>query len=233
MTNNSINLHGTITENNYDKCILDTKLYGPSRVQLSLHLKAIFDKLALTWILDSGNLLGAYRNGKMIQHDDDFDFGIYVPNLNSVHEKMEEYLEGLCTDIKKYFLVMGLNNKYQARVITDYAYKVEVFEPAYGKYPFRDTDFHNVTCDLTLILDYKKEGLKSDTKYVQIQHYHQKKFLIKREYLVPLSSIRYENNVYKAPNKVKEYLESNYGYIGENAVFDEKSGLYIEKTKVE
>jgi phosphorylcholine metabolism protein LicD len=45
---------------------------------LGLYASKILEQLKVVWWLDTGSLLGAYRDGKMIAHDDDFDIGVYA-----------------------------------------------------------------------------------------------------------------------------------------------------------
>ncbi|KXJ07337.1 hypothetical protein AC249_AIPGENE23658 [Exaiptasia diaphana] len=47
-------------------------------------------KRGIQFWLDSGTLLGAYRNGKMIPHDFDIDLSVFgEDDLNAAHEVLE------------------------------------------------------------------------------------------------------------------------------------------------
>lgn len=72
----NVNSWSTVTTKNYEQKCLDTKKYGPHRVQLGVYAKELLDSLNCKWWLDTGNLMGAYRDGKMVAHDDDFDIGV-------------------------------------------------------------------------------------------------------------------------------------------------------------
>jgi hypothetical protein len=51
----------------------------------------VFNELNMKYWLDFGTLLGAYRDGNFLQHDEDLDFGAYLneytPNLEKVFNK--------------------------------------------------------------------------------------------------------------------------------------------------
>lgn len=67
---------GVVTLDNYnDKCE-ETKRYGHYRLILGLYCAKLLNDLKATWWLDAGNLLGAYRDGKMIAHDTDLDLAV-------------------------------------------------------------------------------------------------------------------------------------------------------------
>ena len=44
--------------------------------------------------------------------------------------------------------------------------------------------------------------------------------------VIPITEILYENHYFNCPNKPKEYLEAHYGYIGENAIFNNEINKY-------
>lgn len=50
-------------------------VYGKDRMKVALIVKELLNRFepSLTWFLDNGTLLGAYRSGSFIAHDDDFD----------------------------------------------------------------------------------------------------------------------------------------------------------------
>jgi hypothetical protein len=215
----SLNLHGNITENNYQEACQKTSKYGPLRVKLSLILINILNKLNLVTAIDSGTLMGAWRNGKMIPHDDDFDLVVYHPSLLDSHslQDKEAYLEKLLQQIDPL-----LPKPYEVRVVTTYCQKLEIYDPTEGNYPFRDNNYHNVTCDLTLLLHKTPELL-------QFQHGSQQHIQIPTNVFLPLSTIEYEGHIYECPGSPEGYLQANYGYLGPNAVYDKKTGLYIKK----
>ena len=77
------NCHGTITKDNLKTRYEETEKYGPIRLKLSRVVVDAMRKCGWVWSLDGGDLLGAYRSGKMLPHDDDFDFWVYSDEVQT------------------------------------------------------------------------------------------------------------------------------------------------------
>ena len=215
-TTKMLNCHGSINEANYEQRLAETRLYGPKRVALARAVLKALEKSEFQIFMDGGTLLGAYRNGKMLPHDDDFDYGVYVQD----EDKLMQLLESL-----KAHLNATLPEKYKARVMSTYCKKVEVYEPEWGKYSFiaeNMADYHNVSVDITAFVD-DGEGLLS------IRHYRYDWFRTRRENLFPLGTMIYEGESFPAPCNAEQVLKDMYGYIGEGAVYDPETKKYVPK----
>ena len=216
-----LNCHGNITEENYEQCLADTRLYGPKRVAMARAVLTAIEprKTEFQIFLDSGTLLGAYRNGKMLPHDDDFDYGLYVRDEDSTMALLEAL---------KAHLDETLPEKYKTRIVSSYCKKVEVYDPEFGTYPFvageSTTMYHNVTVDITALIN-NVEG------QVRVPHYRYDWFRTRRDNIHPLSTILYEGHVFPAPCNCEQYLTDMYGYIGEGAVYDPETKKYVKKTQ--
>lgn len=81
------------------------------------------------WFSDAGTALGAWRDGKMIPHDDDVDLGILVLNA-----KQGTMGNGILPKLRE-LIAKHLPEQYEARLVTSYCFKVEVYEPAHGAIP--------------------------------------------------------------------------------------------------
>lgn len=225
----SVNLHGTITHDNYAERCAQTARYKPYRIALSRHVVNVLDRLDVVYSLDGGNLLGAWRSGTMLPHDDDFDLVAYTADITSEssHDEKRAYLEILADRIEPL-----LDDRTRVRVVTSYCYKLEIYRPEYGVYPFSTTayggvrvhtDYHNVCCDLTLLLP-----LRKCPDLLQFEHSAHAHLKNQAKHFLPLSSIEYEDYTYNAPHSAEGYLRDMYGYLGPNAVYDKETGLYVE-----
>ena len=101
--------------------------WGALRLELAVYLRDhVLPKLNIRWAIENGTLLAAYRNGKFIPHDDDFDICLFFDDYRP------EALKEVCKKIKEL-----LPPKYDCRVLfmpDAYADKIEVFQPSCGIY---------------------------------------------------------------------------------------------------
>ncbi len=203
-----------------EKAIKLGKKYGWRRNELAKMIRKFFqqeDYQHYVWFLDNGTLLASYRDGKMIPHDDDFDVGVYFPVYSQ--EKVNQLFE----EIKKW-----IPKPYEARLIHldmkntdfDYADKIEVYDPTFGKKALRQVDYHHVSMDLQIY-----SGIK-DTDQVIPHHESEQHCRIPVDSIIPVTRTRYEGESYPAPRNTKTYLEAKYGYIGPNAKFNPVTKFY-------
>ena len=198
-----------LTEDTYHEALSDTAKYGPHRVELAKKLMPWLNKFpgGITWFLDSGTLLGAYRDGKMLLHDDDFDLGFYLPEKDlSVLERLNSYLQ---------------NAGFNCRIVDTYCTKVEIFNPEHGKYMLNNRegnpDFHNVTVDITMFVN--SPG-KTDMVTFLHNHAQQGDLHVPLATISTLDSLVYEGHRWPVPRNTCEFLEGIYGYIGHGAVYN-------------
>jgi hypothetical protein len=118
--------------------------WGSQRLAAAKIVREALDALRPgKWFIESGTLIGAFRNGKFIPHDDDFDIALVMDRDDIVAE-----LENLRDS-----LVKLLPPSLKARVISTYCDKIEVYEPAHGMYilpgeRYNGADYHYVTVDI-------------------------------------------------------------------------------------
>jgi len=189
----------------------DTKKYGPLRVQLGLKVKDFLNRTNTNWFLDTGTLLGAYRNGKTIPADDDFDISILGT---------EDELKTLFTQIKSYLK----DTQYNARYVNTYCKKIEIFDKSHGSYildPKTNTDFHNVTVDIQL---YTANGNQVNYEYYKNNMNEYVHSTVSD--ILPLTTITFEGHEFNAPQNTEKFLKAHYGYIGPNAKYNPKTRMY-------
>ena len=199
--------------NNYKNIESGNNKYGQQRLKLAVFLRDnILNKLNINWCIENGTLLGAFRNNKFIDHDDDFDIGLFIKNeidIEKIYKKIKIMLE---------------NTIYDARLISSYSSKIEVFDKSYGNYilqgpKYNKNNYHHVTVDLQFYL------LKNNY-YNCLYNISVFKINIDIKYIFPFSKIILENEEFKCPANCKKYLETLYGSIDKNAKFNSKTGYY-------
>eukprot|EP01001_Neometanema_parovale_P007977 NODE_4259_length_1090_cov_306.711479_g4060_i0.p1 GENE.NODE_4259_length_1090_cov_306.711479_g4060_i0~~NODE_4259_length_1090_cov_306.711479_g4060_i0.p1 ORF type:complete len:251 (-),score=55.00 NODE_4259_length_1090_cov_306.711479_g4060_i0:338-1027(-) len=196
-------------------------IYGAARLKLATTARPILEKIIPgIYYLDGGSLLGAFRNGKFIKNDDDFDMAIYVPNYKSD----EGYLEDLARKIRA-----QLPAPYDVRVVNTYTQKLELYDTTSDCYLlpaeyYHGADFHTVTLDLQVMSDCG-EGL---VYYVRNDELTQG-VTIPKCCVLPTKPMSVEGEEFPAPADPETYLVAQYGYIGPDCEFDPKTKKYVKK----
>lgn len=209
---------GCTTKENYDTKVERTTKYKPELLTMAnlvnKHLKAFYtDNPTFRWFLADGTLLGAYRTGKMIKHDYDFDFGVF--STKEMLTKLYNYLSKVLEP-----------TAYECKLVDSYADKIEVWDPKSGIHSDVAERFFNVIMDLQLytvdpdddnlvVINYFRQKAKVDKKY-------------KREWFNKMSVIEFEGFVYPSVSFCKEFLEVTYGYLGEDARYDPDTDQYYK-----
>jgi hypothetical protein len=191
-------------------------LYGAARLELASLVKVALDEAGVVWFLDGGTLLGAYRNGEQIAHDDDFDMAIHVPDFEG-----EKDLVALARRMAPY-----LPAPYEIRAVTSYASKLEVYDRTSRTYllakgHYHGADFHTVTVDVQVMTD-ASDGL------VVYLHDMLRQVRVPRDAIVPTGQIRCGGALFNAPHDPVRFLEALYGYIGADARYDERTRMYVQ-----
>lgn len=200
-------------KNNFKKMDAGCDIYGPQRLELALFLKHnILNTLDHPWFIENGTLLGAWRNGKFIKHDDDFDYAILINTKNDIDTIYEKMLQGL------------KNTKYSLRLVDTYCDKIEVYDESYGKYnligkQYNNNDYHYVTIDLQFYT-------RKDNIYTKLYYGNPFTYSFTKETLLPIKKIKLEDNYFNAPAKIEKFLIENYGSLDPNASYNAKTGLY-------
>ncbi len=190
--------------------------YGEQRLELAVYLKNnILNDMKNEWFIENGTLLGAWRNGTFIPHDDDFDMVILIDTLNDIkiiYEKINKKL---------------INTKYKARLISEYAYKIEIYDESYGDYKligkaYNGANYHYVTLDLQFYVKVNE----NQYKYLYFINPSNSSFIFDKDLLLPVKKIKLENEYFNAPSKIKNFLEKHYGSLDPNASYNSKTGYY-------
>lgn len=201
--------------NNYKRNDAGNDKYGDERMNLAIFLRdSVFVYLPNTIFIENGTLLGAWRNSTFIDHDDDFDFGILIDSKNEISQILE-------------YIRDRLPDNYRCRRVDGYADKIEIYDPTFGDYilagpDYNNTNYHYVTVDLQFYL-------KQDRGKYRWLYYIANPISIDCQVIEPCGEILLEGEKFKCPNKIEEFLQIHYGYIGEDAVYSAETKLYKKK----
>lgn len=191
---------------------IGARVWGKQMMALAVTLRDNVLPKTYNFFIENGTLLGAFRDGNLIPHDDDFDFGVIISDISEI-------------DFVYNYISDHLPEPYCIRRISSYADKLEVYDPTYGAYKligehYHGADFHYVTVDIQFHL---QTGPLCKCLYRQPGT--QWKFPISMVY--PLSQLSIEGETFNGPRYPKDLLELRYGCIEKDAVYDPKSGLYV------
>ena len=212
--------------NNYKNPQSGMDRYGDQRMKLAILLRDnILNELGFPWIVENGTLLGAWRNGKFIPHDDDFDIAMFFEN------DAKSRLPDVMRKIKHL-----LPPQYDIRMIDTYTDKLEVFDASYGSYMYNPSYkcpdphaptyptmvYYHVTVD---IQPYQRIG----NVYRSLYKNHPRLIELNCDDVLPLGSITLEGEIFQAPGKVESVLKTVYGSLSTKAKYNKELGLYVDE----
>ena len=197
--------------------------FGTERTALAREVALLIDALPQPppYFLDNGTLLGLWREGALINSDDDFDFGVLV----HTNEELVELYGHLKRQLSE-----TLGNRYQCRSIDTFAHKIEVYDPSHGSFlldgeRYLGADYHRVSVDIQA-----HTHSDDDRSAVTIQHsdFHKRSAVNHSAYL-PLGTVDYAGFTWQIPAEPKMLLDYLYGYTSTGAELDSTSMLYRKK----
>lgn len=208
-----INSWHTISE--VEKLTKITRQYKPYMVELLKVVKHFLNENNVIWFLEGGSALGAFRNGKIVPHDDDIDIGIY----GDEHKFIEIF--------KK--LQKCLPSNIECRLTTSYCKKIEVYEPKHGKFKLdENNDYHHVSVDLLLYKEHPNNANCIQSQYFRVPYY---KTELPKKIMFPPKETMLEGVLVNGPNNLLGYLKLRYGYLGEDCYYDKETNLYKKRDK--
>jgi len=194
-----------VTTENEQEVIAANRKIHPQLEKLLSVLSDILNSAKIEYWIDQGTLLGAYRHGKFIARDSDIDIAIKNEDqFDSLPELLKSKLPNIYASERKESHCRG----YRIWLKTGGTFK--------GTFEGREIQWPLVCCDVMFYQYYEQ-----DKTYVQqYQGFGVDTFFIPKIVIFPLDRIEFEGSMYPCPNRIEEYLEIQYGYIGEGAFWD-------------
>ena len=202
--------------NNFKSPLSGMDRYGDQRLKLGVLLRdTVLNQLNFPWTIENGTLLAAWRSGKFIPHDDDFDIAMFFET---------DAKSQFCGEVFEKIKAL-LPPPYQARLISSYTDKMEVYDPSYGSYllippQYCGEIYYHVTVD---IQPYERQG---DNGYLSL--YGTRPPYVPYKDLFPLGSITLEGEEFQAPCNPEAVLKSVYGSLSAKAKYNKELGKYVD-----
>ncbi len=196
---------GEVTTVNEQEVIAANRKIHPQVEELLSVLCDILNSAKIEYWIDQGTLLGAYRHGKFIARDSDADIAI----RNEEHfEALPELLESKLPSAYGWELKGNHCRGYKIWLKTGGTFK--------GTFEGKKIQWPQVVCDV-MFYQYNQQ----DKTFVQqYQGFGVDTFFFPEAVIFPLNQIEFEGSMYPCPTRLEEYLEIQYGYIGNGAYWD-------------
>ena len=204
---------GEVTTENEKDVIAANRIIHPKLEELLSILTNILSSAKIEYWIDQGTLLGAYRHGKFIARDSDVDIAISdEKHFKSLSKLLESKLPSVYGCERKGSHCRG----YRVWLKTGGNFK--------GTFDGNEIQWPSVACDV-MFYQYDDE---SNIYVQQYQGFGVDTFLIPEEVIFPLHQIAFEGGIYPCPARVQEYLEIQYGYIGEGAHWNPEINRWVQ-----
>jgi len=204
---------GEVTSENEQEIIAANRNIHPQVEKLLSVLSNILNFAKIEYWIDQGTLLGAYRHGKFIARDSDVDIAI----------RNEEHFEALPE-----LLESKLPSTYGWKRKGDHCRGYKVWLKSGGTFngifEGRAIQWPLVVCDVM----FYKFNVQNKTYVQQYQGFGVETFFIPETVIFPLNQIEFEGSIYPCPTHIEEYLEIQYGYIGEGAFWDPAINRWVK-----
>ncbi len=177
-------------------------------------------KLKAQWYISDGSLLGAFRNGAMISHDYDFDYGIcflteegHVANCEESKTQLHSVADHLSSSLDKKYTILPRDG---------FAFKIEIYQESSGVHWDNKGKWYNVHMDLQMCFSPDQNKFI----YAYFRDDYNDYIDIKVSDVIPLCDIEFESKRWPCPCKPENYLKGVYGYIGTPAKYNSVTRKY-------
>ena len=204
---------GEVTTENEQEVIAANRKIHPKLEKLLSILSEILNSAKIEYWVDQGTLLGAHRSRKFIARDSDVDIAI----RNEEHfEAIPELLGSALPSAYGWERKGSHCRGFRVWLKTGGTFK--------GTFEGKQIEWPLVACDVL----FYRSGKKNKTYVQQYEGFGMDTFLIPEAMIFPLGQIEFEGRMYPCPAEVKQYLEIQYGYIGEGAIWDADTDRWVK-----
>jgi len=204
---------GEVTTENEKDVVAANRTIHPKLNELLSILADILSSAEIEFWIDQGTLLGAYRQGKFIDRDSDVDIAIKDENQFRALSKL---LDSKLPNVYEWERKGSHCRGYRVWLKTGGIFN--------GTFKGKDIRWPLVVCDV-MFYQYDNER---NTFVQQYQGFGVETVFYPEEVIFPLNLITFEGSSYPCPARVQEYLEIQYGYIGEGAIWSPELNRWLQ-----
>ena len=218
MEEKSLSWWGDVTTANADETIKKNKEIIGERIELLSVVKEILEEAGIEFFIEGGTLLGAYRNGQFIYHDNDIDIGCVDKEFAKVEKALENKLPRTYT-LDHRTEVGG----YATNTFSCSPESGERIVDALGQeWPVNMLDIYHYIygeAENSYRLDHDRAGRdpQGNPKWIP------------EDVIFPLGTIVFEGIECPCPRNPKEFAEIEQGYLGEDFEFDQQTQLFVKR----
>lgn len=236
--------------------LLKSLMTEEARSRLLRLLFSVSDVLSdngITFWVDRGALLGGFRRGELIAGDGDIDFRMLHDEWPKAYRALRRDLPGDLA-VTAHHHGAEINDLYEAESAPWFRNKDGVFPVAEHESHHGGTYFHTATALAVNVAgeswrkapnldiyccrinshhdctpsDWEKPWKSDGRRYLCIPSRKPTNRLTPYELIFPLGEIELEGRIFPAPAKCQAYLEYIYGYLGEDAVYDDTVQHFVK-----
>ena len=221
MEEKSLSWWGDVTTANQEETVEKNKEIIGERRELLTVIKGILEGAGIEFFIEGGTLLGAYRNGQFIYHDNDIDIGCVSREFAKVGDVLDRELPDKYT----YDLRTEVGG-YATNAFGCFPKDGETIVDAYGQeWPLNMLDIYHYIYgeeEKSYRLDHDRAGRdpEGNPKWIP------------EDVIFPLGTIMFEGMQIPRPNQPKAFAEIEQGYLGEDFEFDQKTQLFVKRSSV-
>jgi hypothetical protein len=204
---------GEVTTENEKDVVAANRTIHPKLNELLSILTDILSSAEIEFWIDQGTLLGAYRQGKFIDRDSDVDIAIKDENQFRALSKLLESK-----------LPNGYEWERKGSHCRGYRVWLKTGGTFNGTFEGKEIHWPLVVCDVM----FYQYDIERNTFVQQYQGFGVETVFYPGEVIFPLNLITFEGSSYPCPARVQEYLEIQYGYIGEGAIWSPELNRWLQ-----
>ena len=225
-----INTYGVRTDEK-ELLIRESAFLKPHRIHVFKAVTNLLNELNIKWFVSDGTLLGWYRHRAMIPHDYDLDLVILEEDVHEVWRNRHKLpsdvvLDNVGSADQSCRVWVTDDNSIPFDPSSKSAKKLGAYKTTLPPKPKSGPVFVWEAC--IDIQTYRREQDGWHNNY-NLNGLNLGATAFPNDVIFPLQKTQFEGMEVYIPNNAEKWLELNYGYLGEDAVWDAETSKYKKR----